>query len=294
MPMRSWLFVPADSARKLARAAEAGADAVVLDLEDGVAPGSGPIARVQAQDWLHARRKAAGAGPQGWVRINPIAGPRWRDDLAAIMPAAPAGIVVPKVNAPEEMRVLGAALHDAEHRHGLPPNSTRIMPMLGESPAAALGIGQFALPQHAIPRLAALTWGAEDLASAIGASGRRDAMGDWDEPLRFVRTQVLLAAHACKLAPIDTVMADFRDSAGLRRAARRARSQGFAGMLAIHPDQVPVINEAFSPSEAEIARALAIVDTFAARPNAGVLDLDGEMIELPHLAAARRLLDSAS
>lgn len=286
MPMRSWLFVPGDSEKKLAKAAGRGADVVIVDLEDAVAPQAKGAARSLAGDWLAERH---GAGER-WVRINALDTPLWRDDLVAVMPAAPDGVMVPKAAGPAQLLTLAGELHDLEQRHGIPAGRTRLLPLVSETPAAALGIPAYL--DTPIPRLAGLTWGAEDLSAAIGASRKRDGEGRWTDAFRVVRAQVLLAAHACGIAPIDTLHADFRDLAGLERVARESRADGFAGMLAIHPDQVPVINAAFLPSEEEIAEARRIVEAFSAAPGTGALQLEGRMLDQPHLEQARRLLAS--
>jgi citrate lyase subunit beta/citryl-CoA lyase len=287
MPMRSWLFVPGDSEAKLAKVAGCGADVVIVDLEDAVAPQAKAAARGLARGWLERHRDA---GCRRWVRINALDTPLWRDDLAAVIAGAPDGIMVPKAAGPAQLQILAGELHDLEQRHGAAPGHTRLLPLVSETPAAALAIPAYA--QVPIPRLAGLTWGAEDLSAAIGASRKRDAEGRWTDAFRMVRAQVLLAAHACGLAAIDTLYADFRDLAGLERTAHESRADGFAGMLAIHPDQVPVINAAFLPSEDEIAEARRIVEAFAAAPGAGALQLEGRMLDQPHLEPARRLMAS--
>jgi len=286
MAMRSWLFVPGDSDRKLGNVASCGADAVIVDLEDSVAPPAKPAARMLAKSWLQAQ---TGAGFARWVRINPLDTPLWREDLAAVMPARPDGIMVPKAAGPEQLQSLAAELYEIEQRNGIVPGSTRILPLVSETPAAALGIAAYA--GAPLPRLAGLTWGAEDLSAAIGASRKRDAGGGWTDTFRLVRAQVLLTAHARGVWAIDTLHAEFRDLEGLEKIAGDSYADGFAGMLAIHPSQVPVINQAFTPGEAEIAEARAIVGAFSANPGAGALSLDGRMIDQPHLEQARRLLE---
>jgi citrate lyase subunit beta/citryl-CoA lyase len=284
MAMRSWLFVPGDSQVKLDKVAGIGADVVIVDLEDAVAPPAKPTARMLARGFLQAHRERFSR----WVRINPLDSPQWREDLAAVMPGRPDGIMVPKASGPEQLQALAAELHQHEQREGVQPGSTRIVPLVSETPAAALGIASYAgAPQ---PRLAGLTWGAEDLSAAIGASRKRDARGYWADTFRYVRAQVLLTAHARGVLAIDTLHADFRDLEGHRTIAADAYADGFAGMLAIHPGQVPVINAAFTPGEEEIAHARAIVAAFSANPGAGALQLDGKMIDQPHLEQARRLL----
>ena len=287
MAMRSWLFVPGDSESKLDKAAGLGADVVIVDLEDAVAPPAKPQARLLAKAWLE-RQHGAGAGPARWVRINPLDTPRWREDIAAVMPGRPNGIVVPKAAGPEQLQALAGELAGLEQRHGAAPGSTRIVPLVSETPAASLGIAAYA--GVTLPRLAGLTWGAEDLSAAIGASRKRDEQGRWTDAFRFVRAQVLLTAHARGIMAVDTLHAAFRDIDGLARIAAESYADGFTGMLAIHPSQVPVINAAFTPGEAEIAEARAIVNAFSAHPGAGALSLDGRMIDQPHLQQARRLL----
>jgi len=290
MAMRSWLFVPGDSQAKLDKVAGLGADVVIVDLEDAVAPPAKPAARELAKTFLetHGRQILAGRGFARWVRINPLDTPLWREDLAAVMPGRPDGIMVPKAAGPDQLQALSAELHQFEQRAGTQPGTTRILPLVSETPAAALGIVSYlGAPQ---PRLAGLTWGAEDLSAAIGASRKRDPQGRWTDTFRFVRAQVLLTAHARGVMAIDTLHADFRDEAGVERKARAARADGFSGMLAIHPGQVPVINAAFTPSEAELAGARAIIAAFAANPSAGTLALDGQMLDQPHLRLAKRLL----
>ena len=293
MGIRSWLFVPGDSEKKLGKVAGLGADVIIVDLEDAVAPGAKEAARANAHSWLQAHRRQvlAGSRHRRWVRINPLDTPLWRDDLVAIMPAGPRGILVPKAQGPEQLRMLAAELYELEQRNGLPTGSTEIMPLVSETARAALTIPAYADPALHIPRLAGLTWGAEDLGAALGAIRKHNRDGRWTDAFRLVRANLLLTAHAASVPAIDTLMADFRDLDGLKARARAAYEDGFAGMLAIHPDQVKVINEAFSPRPDELARALAIVEAFESQPGAGAVQLEGEMIDMPHLAAARRLID---
>jgi citrate lyase subunit beta/citryl-CoA lyase len=286
MALRSWLFVPGDSERKLAKVTEARADVVIIDLEDAVAPEAKVRARGMVAEWLTDARDTS--GPARWVRINPLDGGLWRDDLAAAMAGAPAGIMLPKATGPEQLALLSAELDALEQRHGLDQGATLLLPLVSETPAAALTICDYA--QSKLDRLAGLTWGAEDLSAAIGAGRKRGEDGDWTDLFRMVRATVLLTAHAAAVAPVDTLFADFRDLAGLERAARASFADGFAGMLAIHPSQVPLINTAFTPGEAELAQARAIVAAFDESPGAGALQLEGRMLDRPHLDQARRLL----
>src|SRR5690606_9532009 len=291
MAMRSWLFVPGDSQPKLDKAAGFGADVVIVDLEDAVAAPAKPTARLLAKTWLetHGKQILVGGDFGRWVRINPLDTPLWREDLAVVMPGRPDGIMVPKATGPEQLQVLAAELMQQEQRNGLAIGATKILPLVSETPTAALGIAAYA--GASLPRLAGLTWGAEDLSAAIGTSRKRDERGYWTDAFRFVRTQVLLAAHARGVMPIDTLHADFHDTEGLARIAAESYADGFAGMLAIHPRQVPVINTAFTPGAEEIANARAVVAAFNANPGAGALQLNGRMIDQPHLDQARRLLE---
>lgn len=290
MALRSWLFVPGDSDKKLGKALGSGADAVIIDLEDSVGEENKPFARVIAGKWLVAHRQqvAEGRNAARWTRINALDTPHWREDLAAVMPGAPDGIMLPKAAGPEAVQQVAAELYELEQRNRIAPGSTRILPLVSETAASALTIPAYA--SASLPRLGGLTWGAEDLSSAIGASRKRGADGEWTDLFRMVRAQTLLAAHACGVPAIDTLHADFKDEAGTRRAAEAARADGFTGMLAIHPAQVPVINQAFAPSAAEIAEAEAVIAAFAANPGAGTLQIDGRMIDRPHLRLAQRLL----
>ena len=292
MPLRSWLFVPGDSEQKLAKAAGAGADAVILDLEDSVVSANKVLARDLTVGWLHAHRTQLTAQKVArWVRINPLDSPLWRDDLVSIMPGAPDGIMLPKASGPEAVQQLAAELYELEQRNAIAPGTTRIMPLVSETAAAALTIPAYVTAP--LPRLTGLTWGAEDLSAALGASRKRDPDGHWTDAFRFVRSQTLLAAHAKGVLPIETLFADFADLAGLKRAAETARADGFSGMLAIHPAQVSVINTAFNPSAEELAEARAIVAAFAENPAAGALQIAGRMIDRPHLTLAQRVLGIA-
>ncbi len=290
MAVRSWLFVPGDSEKKLSKAAATGADVVILDLEDSVADANKAQARELTLAWLGMNRAQVTEGKrQGrWVRINALDSHLWRDDLVAVLPGAPDGIMLPKSAGPESVQQLAAELYELEGRAGVPTGSTKILPLVSETAAAAITIPAYATAP--LPRLAGLTWGAEDLSAAIGASRKRDAGGAWTDTFRFARTQTLLTAHAKGVFAIDTLHADFADEAGLKRATEAARADGFAGMLAIHPAQVAVINAAFTPSEEELAEARAIVAAFQANPEAGALQIEGRMIDRPHLTLARRLL----
>lgn len=290
MALRSWLFVPGDSEKKLGKAAATGADAIIVDLEDSVTPDAKPAARALACEWLraHGQQVVQERRFARWVRINALDTPFWRDDLAAVMPGAPDGIMLPKSEGPESVQQVAAELYELEQRNGIPVGSTRILPLVSETATAALTIPAYV--GASLPRLIGLTWGAEDLSAALGAGRKRGRDGAWTDTFRYARVQTLLAAHARGVIAVDTLHADFADTEGLRQAAEDARADGFTGMLAIHPAQVAVINAAFTPGEAELAEARAIVAAFAANPSAGALQIEGRMIDRPHLILARRLL----
>ena len=280
---RSYLFVPADSERKLKKSADVGADALILDLEDSVAPDAKPAARELCREFLVNRRKA-------WVRINPLGGDHSLADLEAVVPAAPTGIVLPKAEGADDIRRLAELLDGLEQQHGIEAGSTAILPICTETPRAMFVLGEYA---GASSRLAAMTWGAEDLSAAVGAAANRDEEGAWLPPYEVARSLLLFAAHAAEVPAIDTVFTDFRDEEALATYAAVARRDGFSGMLAIHPAQVDVINRAFVPTAAELDRARRIVELFADNPDAGTLGMDGEMIDRPHLIQAQRILQLA-
>jgi citrate lyase subunit beta/citryl-CoA lyase len=285
---RSWLFVPGDSERKLEKSRGTGADVLIIDLEDSVAPARKSDARGLAREFLEARK--TGGATQTWVRINPIDQEVFRADLDAIMPARPDGIVLPKAQSQDDVARLGHHLGVFEQQLDLADGVTRILPIVTETPQALFGLGSY---QQSNVRLAAMTWGGEDLAAAIGATANRDEEGGWTSPYQLVRNLCLFAAHAAGVPAIDTLHANFRDDRGLEKSCAEARRDGFAGKLAIHPDQVEVINRAFTPTTAEIGRARQIVDLFAANPGVGTLALDGEMVDIPHLKQAQRILAAA-
>jgi citrate lyase subunit beta/citryl-CoA lyase len=284
--MRSLLFVPADSERKLGKAATAGADALILDLEDSVLPDRKVMARGLAKEYL----QHPPAGNQLWVRVNDLASGELLNDLAALVPARPAGIVLPKIRGPEDIRVVANYLDALEVSNGVESASIRILALVTETPAAVLRMAE--LIRQPSPRLMALSWGAEDLSSALSAGDPRLPNGAWRPLYEYVRSQCLLAAHAIGAQAIDTVYVDYRDVEGLRLACETSRHDGFTGRLAVHPDQVAAINRAFTPSPDEIAWARRIVAAFV--PGAGAVSIDGKMFDLPHLRAARRLLSLKS
>ena len=289
MILRSLLFIPADSERKLSKSETVPADALILDLEDSVAPENKAVARKLAGDFLSEH--AEGRHKQLWVRINPVIQPAALEDLAGIMHGRPDGIVQPKPRSPDDVLLLGQHLEIFEKDLGFETGSTRILPLTTETPGAIFSLGEYVRCDQ---RLAALTWGAEDLGAALGALTNKDKEGNWTSPFQLARNLCLFAAHATGVAAIDTIYADFRDPEGLRASCDEARRDGFSGKLAIHPDQVAIINSAFTPSEEEIIQARRIVDLFAANPGAAVLSLDGVMLDIPHLKQARNILAMAS
>ncbi len=279
MRLRSLLFVPGDRPDRMEKALGSGADALILDLEDAVAPEKRPLARRTVADFV-----ANHASANLWVRINPIDGTEADKDLAAILPAHPHGIVLPKAEG-------GASVSELAHKLTLNGNiAAQILAIATETPAAIFQLGTYG----GIKRLAGLTWGAEDLPAAIGASTSREEDGRYTPPYELARSLCLFGAAAAGVAPIETVYPAFRDLEGLAAYAARARRDGFTGMMAIHPAQVEVINAAFTPGEVEVAHARAIIAAFEANPGAGALSLDGKMIDRPHLVQAQRTLAAAS
>lgn len=271
--MRSLLFVPGDSDRKQAKALASSADALILDLEDSVAPEQRDVARKRVSELLSQPR----VKPL-WVRTNGTESGALDDDLAAALPGKPDGIVLPKVCGTREIADVAAKL----------PASMRILAIVTETPRALLCFGEFAAGVDS--RVAALTWGMEDLAAALGATSQRNDDGSLTTTFQLARSLCLIAASAAGVQAIDGVYTEFRDTAGLTREAERARRDGFTGKLAIHPDQIAAINAAFTPSAAEIERAQRIVAAFNASKGAGVMGLDGKMIDRPHLIQAQRVL----
>jgi len=282
---RSMLFVPGDSEKKLAKSEGVPADALILDLEDSVAAENKAVARGLVCEFLaaHANERRQ----QIWVRINPIDHAEAGADLGAVIRGRPDGIVQPKTRSPDDVILLGQRIGTYEMEHEIPIGSIRILPVATETPAAIFSLGDYV---RCDKRLAGLTWGAEDLSAEVGALANKDADGNWTQPYQLVRSLCLFAAHAAGVEAIDTLYANFRDPEGLRASCNEARRDGFSGKLAIHPDQVDVINTAFTPDADEIARARRIVDLFDANPGAGTLALDGAMLDIPHLRQARRIL----
>lgn len=291
IPVRSWLFVPGDSERKLAKAGDVGADALILDLEDAVAPDRKAAARALVAEYVGGRSRDGRAG-EVWVRINPLDTPEALVDLAAIVRAGPDGIMLPKAVGPEDVLRLSHHLEALEVREGIAAGAIRVLPVATETAAAPFRLGNYAAA--GLSRLAGLTWGAEDLSAALGASTNRAPGGGWADTYRLARSLTLLAAHAADVQAIETLQSDFRDEAGLLASSRAARAEGFTGRLAIHPAQVAPINAGFMPSEEEIAEARAIVAAFDGAPGSGTVGFYGRMLDRPHLRAAQRTLEQAA
>jgi citrate lyase subunit beta/citryl-CoA lyase len=272
---RSWLFVPADSERKITKALDSEADAIIFDLEDSVAPAMKPVAR----DLLRNLLKRSG-GPQWWVRVNPLGSEFHKDDLELLGIADIQGIVLPKAESGEDVRQLA-------HRTGNIP----VHAIVTETAASLFGLLSYRDPS--LP-LAAMSWGAEDLSAALGASSKYDSDGDLSFTYGLARSLCLAGAVAAGAQPVDGVFADFKDEKGLKAEAEAARREGFTGKLAIHPAQVPVINAAFTPSGEDVRHAEEVVAAFEAQPAAGVLSVGGKMVDRPHLVQARRVLERAA
>ena len=284
--MRSLLFVPADAPRKLAKALGSQADVLLVDLEDSVALAAKAGAREDARAFL-AQARAQSTGKRLFVRVNALDTGLTDADLDCVMQARPDGIMLPKSTAGRDIQHLDAKLAVREAENGIDQGATAIIAIATETAGALFNLGTYA---GASRRLAGLTWGAEDLSAELGSLATRDAAGRYTSPYRLARDLTLAGARAAEVAPIDTVYANFKDAAGFLRECEEAARDGFTGKMAIHPDQVDVINAVFTPSVQAVARARAIVAAFAATPDAGVLSIDGEMLDRPHLKRAQRLL----
>jgi citrate lyase subunit beta/citryl-CoA lyase len=288
--MRSLLFVPADAGGKLDKAMASGADAVIIDLEDSISPERKPAAREAARDYLTAHTGKA-ERPRLFVRINGLDTGMTDADLGAIVPGKPDAVLFPKAEGGASVVHLDAKLTAQEAIAGVAEGSIKVLAQNVESAAGLFLAGTF---KDVSPRLIGMTWGPEDLSAELGAESNRDDQGFLTEPYRFARSVCLFGAAAAKLPAIETVYVDFRNSEGLRQDTIEARRDGFTGRLAIHPAQVPVINEVFTPTAEQIEKAKAIVAAFAANPGAGAIGIDGKMFDRPHLVRAQRLLAAAA
>lgn len=282
LKMRSWLFAPGDSERKMTKAVEGSADIVLLDLEDAVATENKPLARRIVHDFV----KDNPARVRIWVRVNPLDGPYTLTDLAAVMPAHPGGIMLPKVYGRQDVDRLDHYLSAFEAANGIDVGSTPVIVLVTETAEAMSHTGDY----KGAPRVVALTWGAEDLADSIGASSNRNPDGSYGFTYELARSMCLLGAATAGVTAIETIQGDFRDLDTLKARAEKVRRDGYRGMLAIHPAQVDVINAAFTPTEDEIADAQAIVDIFAANPGVGAIGYKGGMLDRPYLSRAEHLL----
>ncbi|MHA6684297.1 HpcH/HpaI aldolase/citrate lyase family protein [Mesorhizobium sp. A556] len=286
--MRSLLFVPGDSEKKLEKGFASDADVVIVDLEDSVAPQNKVLARELASGFIAAHRRETRAAI--YVRVNDLSTGLTDDDLAALVPVQPDGIMLPKSNGGRDVQQLSAKLRVSEAENGLPDGGIKILPIITETAAGVLAASTYA---GASARLAGVTWGAEDLSAAIGARTARDENGAYTDVFRLARTLTLLAASSAEVAAVDTVFPNFRDMAAFEAECLEAERDGFTAKMAIHPAQVPVINAAFTPSAQSIAHSAAIVAAFKAAGNPGVVGIDGKMVDRPHLKLAERLLARA-
>ena len=286
--MRSLLFVPADSDKKMAKAADCGADALILDMEDSVALSQKDEARKGARCYLH---RADRARAKLIIRVNALDTSLWEDDLFAVIPARPDLLMLPKSISGACVEKLSTRMEEIEKEFDIEPGSIGICCVATETAASLFNLGSYA---GSSPRLRALSWGAEDLAAALGARDNKDESGNYTEPYQMARTLTLLGAVAAGVDPIDTIYGDYRDEAGLEKQAREAARDGFTGKMAIHPAQVPVINRVFTPSEDELTHARAVIAAFAEAGDVGVVGLNGVMLDRPHLRQAERLVERAA
>ncbi|MES2360676.1 MAG: CoA ester lyase [Pseudomonadota bacterium] len=283
-PLRSMLFVPGDSERKLAKGEASGADALILDLEDAVAPSRTHIARDMTLAYLRSR--ASRGAQQLWVRINPLSTPAALLDLMVVA-GAPNGIVLPKVTSSADIVQLAHYLDALEVREGVAQGHIRIMPVATETPQSLFALASY---EGCSARLAGLTWGAEDIAAALGASTNRRPDGEYDSVYQLARSLCLAGAVAAGVQPIDTIWADFGDEPGLVKDSKAARQRGFTGKIAIHPKQVAAINAAFTPSDEELAWSKKVVELFESNPGLGTVGLEGKMLDMPHLKQAQAVI----
>ena len=288
--MRSLLFIPGDDEKKLAKGVGCGADALILDLEDAVSSARKPAARAITAQYVAATR-ALKTRPLIYVRVNALDTPYWEDDLAGIMGSRPDGVLLPKARSGGDVHTLSIALNHAEERAGVDRGATRIIAITTEVPVSLLQLHTYV---GSSSRLEGLSWGAEDLSGVLGAKANREADGTWTSPYRLARNLCLFTAAAANAQPIDTVFVDLRDTAQLRVEAQLAARDGFTGKMAIHPAQVPIINELFTPTPEEIGLAQEVVQLFAQNPGAGVLAHRGQMVDRAHVVRAERILARAA
>ncbi len=281
---RSWLFAPGDSEKKMQKATDSEADIAIFDLEDAVAPEEKPKAREMVATFLKAQ--PAASKHRLWVRVNPLDGEHTLKDLATIMPGCPGGIMLPKAFGRQDVERLNHYLSALEAANGIEEGTTKVIVLVTETAEGMYTTGDY----KDAPRVVAMTWGAEDLGDALGASENRNPDGSYGFTYELARSFCLMGASVANVLPIETIQGDFRDLEGLRTRAEKVRRDGYRGMLAIHPAQVDVINEAFTPTEEELTVAQEIVDVFAANPGAGTIGHNGAMLDRPHLARAQALL----
>ena len=288
-PLRSLLFVPGDDEKKLAKGSKSDADALIIDLEDSVSARRKETARGITS--THLQQHAGPNGPALWVRVNPLSTSLALNDLAAVVRYGPAGIVLPKIDGPEDLTALTHHLDALEAAYGLPRGSVKIIPVVTETPAAVLRLPE--LGRYAgLDRVYGFTWGAEDLSASLGATTNQGPDGRWADTYRLARSATLLAAAAAGVHAIETLYVNIGDLEGLTVASRDARAEGFTARIAIHPAQVGPINDAFTPSDSELEQARRVIEAFTA-DDTGVVALDGRMLDAPHLRQARHILSSA-
>ena len=286
--LRSMLFVPGDSEKKMSKAQGTAASALILDLEDAVSVERIEIARGMVKEYLCSRPDRS--QQQLWVRINPLTSHLSLPDLVGVVAGAPDGIILPKVDSAKDIALLDHYLTALEMRDGVAPGTIRIIPVATETPAAMFALDTYA---GVSPRLIGLTWGAEDLSTAVGASTNRVDSGEYEFTYQLARSLCLLGARAAGLQAIDTITPDFRDKERMQREVRASRRAGFTGKIAIHPDQIDLINTGYAPDEQEVAYAQAVLDAFDRAQGAGAAQLEGKMLDKPHLTQALQVLAMA-
>jgi citrate lyase subunit beta/citryl-CoA lyase len=291
MILRSMLFIPGDSEKKLGKADETKADAIIIDLEDAVAAPRKQAGREMTQAFLKARPQAQRKSKL-YVRINPLESDAPLKDLAAISPGAPDGIMLPKCSGPDDVELISRYLDSLEYRDGVAPGSTKIVAITGESSQGILSLSAYPKAMHKLPRLVGMSWGPWDLAADVGAGGNKDPQGNYEFTYHMAMSMSLLGAKAAGVQAIDTAFTEYKDEAGLAAWCKRIRREGWTGKVAIHPAQVPIINDGFRPSPEEVTHAQRVVDAFA-QADTGVASLDGVMLDLPHLKQARNILELA-